>query len=385
MKDLNNFKDWLMANKKFSKGYISATCARVNRIGEVYDIETEYEKDKCAELLDDFTYTARDAKEGLLPDVRISISGSYVKGLASLKNALKIYIEYLDALELNFEFARVNPCVYAPRWEPMSKNFYRMSDDMPHDDYFDIMRQMEGEYERIFGFGRDEFFRKICKANIEQIHVILSPEIKKKTYKTDDCDIAKKICELVQKKHGNIHEQDILEILRKKVNFKEKILGEFCPEEKPYIILYYKAIGGKTKGEKIARLAQVLAHEYMHYMEYAYCSVMGTTYYQNEFLSEAMADFFGVLYLIHSIGYHSASLRTEKIDVARSRYDEWVKREGTPWPYAEALYFYSVDGISMGFSNDYDVYNKHGSKDKLIRVFKECLDSVYAHSILLNE
>lgn len=68
----------------------------------------------------------------------------------------------------------------------------------------------------------------------------------------------------------------------------------------------------------------------MHYVEYVYCSVVGTTYYQNEFLSEAMADFFSVLYLIHSIGYPSASLRTETIDVARSRYDEWVKMEYTP-------------------------------------------------------
>ncbi|MBE6692999.1 MAG: hypothetical protein E7586_06765 [Ruminococcaceae bacterium] len=96
MKDLNNFKDWLIANKKLSKGAISATCARVNRILEKYDVENEYIKDKCAELLEDFTYTTQDAKNGLLPNVTIIIAGSYVKGLASLRNALKIYIEYLD-------------------------------------------------------------------------------------------------------------------------------------------------------------------------------------------------------------------------------------------------------------------------------------------------
>ena len=96
MKDLNNFKEWLIANKKLSKGAISATCARVNRIAEEYNIEDEYIKDKCAELIDDFTYTAQDARNGLLPNVKISIAGSYVKGLSSLKNALKLYVEFLD-------------------------------------------------------------------------------------------------------------------------------------------------------------------------------------------------------------------------------------------------------------------------------------------------
>jgi len=96
MKDLNNFKEWLIANKKLSKGAISSTCARVNRIAEEYNIEDEYIKDKCAELIDDFTYTAQDARNGLLPNVKISIAGSYVKGLSSLKNALKLYVEFLD-------------------------------------------------------------------------------------------------------------------------------------------------------------------------------------------------------------------------------------------------------------------------------------------------
>lgn len=96
MKDLNDFKEWLIANKKLSKGAISSTCARVNRIAEEYNIEDEYTKDKCAELIDDFTYTAQDAKNGLLPNVKISIAGSYVKGLSSLKNALKLYVEFLD-------------------------------------------------------------------------------------------------------------------------------------------------------------------------------------------------------------------------------------------------------------------------------------------------
>lgn len=96
MKDLNNFKEWLIANKKLSKGAISATRARVNRIAEEYNIEDEYIKDKCAELIDDFTYTAQDARNGLLPNVKISIAGSYVKGLSSLKNALKLYVEFLD-------------------------------------------------------------------------------------------------------------------------------------------------------------------------------------------------------------------------------------------------------------------------------------------------
>jgi len=248
----------------------------------------------------------------------------------------------------------------------------------------ELLMKMEGEYECILGFGRDEFFKKACKERIERIPVILSPDIKHITYKTDEADIAKEICELAKRTRGDISEMEVLAILRKRVNFEDRLLGEFYSDDKPYIVLYYNAIGGKTKEEKIAGLAQVLAHEYMHYMEYVYCSSFGSAHYQNKLLSEAMADFFGVLYLLHSIRYRFSQCVPQKKAAAERRYSLWLKHFGSCWPYAEALRFYSVGGIEMGFAFNYQDYEAHGSVEKLVNVFKKCTNANSAYGILVN-
>lgn len=88
------FRIWLI-NRGMAANTAASVCSRVNRIKEAYDIENEYAKDRCAELLEDFTYTAHDAKAGTLPNVNIVINGSYLTGLKSLKKALEHYVEYL--------------------------------------------------------------------------------------------------------------------------------------------------------------------------------------------------------------------------------------------------------------------------------------------------
>ena len=92
----DTFQEWLVNNKKLKENTAVSINSRINRMKEEYTIEYEYMKDGCAELLSDFTYTAEDAKNGIIPNVRINISGSYLKGLRSLKRALILYVEYLD-------------------------------------------------------------------------------------------------------------------------------------------------------------------------------------------------------------------------------------------------------------------------------------------------
>ncbi len=245
----------------------------------------------------------------------------------------------------------------------------------------DLLGKMEGEYECILGFGRDEFFGEACKKPIERIPVILSPEIRKRTYKRSDAEIAKQICDLFKQQDGNVTEQEIMAILQQsKTVITHKILGEFIKADKPYIILYYKAIGGKTREEKVAGLANVLAHEYMHYMEYRYCLSKGVASSENEKLSEAMADFFGVLHIL-KYKYYAAR---EKETVAEDRYNAWKRYFGSSWPYAEALHFYSVDDITMGFSTEYSDYDNFGSVEKLRKVFCESYDPDIAYNTLLQ-
>ena len=71
----------IVNNKKLKENTAGSINSRINRIKEEYTIEHEYIKDGCAELLSDFTYTAEDAKNGSIPNVRITISGSYLKSL----------------------------------------------------------------------------------------------------------------------------------------------------------------------------------------------------------------------------------------------------------------------------------------------------------------
>lgn len=247
----------------------------------------------------------------------------------------------------------------------------------------DLLMRMEGEYECIMAFGRDEFFTNACQERIDRIPVILSPEIKKKTYKLSDDEIAKQICELAQKKGGNVTEKEITAILKNKEGFTDLISGEFVKLEEPYIVLYYHAIGGKTREELVAGLANVLAHEYMHYMEYRYCLSKGVASGKNKKLSEAMADFFGVLYLLQRRWFINYALN-EKTHVAERRYNGWVDRFGTCWPYAEALHFYTVNADIMGFSHDYGNYIKHGAINKFIEVFINSFDHQRAYRIMTN-
>ena len=266
----------------------------------------------------------------------------------------------------------------------ITKGHFKLYPDAVLDGIDDeLLMRMEGEYECIMAFGRDEFFTKACQERIERIPVILSPEKKKKTYKLGDAEIAKQICELVQKKGNNVTEKEIMAILKNKDGFTDLITGEFIKEPEPKIILYYNAIGGKTRQKRIAGLANVLAHEYMHYMEYRYCLLRGVTSYKNEKLSEAMADFFGVLYVLQRKCFSNYALN-EKASVAEHRYNEWVNRFGTCWPYAEALHFYTVNGNTMGFSFDYANYVNHGAIKKLIEVFINSFDPRCAYRIMTN-
>ena len=283
---------------------------------------------------------------------------------------------FVSSLQLYFDFADTSFDVMG--YVPMNNgHFYRLADDMPADIYFDMLSILEGEYEHIMGWGRDLLGLYNKCDRIERIPVVLSPAIKKKTYKADENYWSQKIYELSLKKNGDITKEEVLQILKKK-SFTDHITGEFCigyNQFGPHIILYYNVIHGVTIEEKLANFANVLAHEYMHYMEWRYCSAMGVMHYSNENLSEAMADFFAVLY---SIKCNNA----EPTKVAHTRYETWVKRFGSRWPYAQALHFCTISGNRIDYSDHYTDYETHGSVDKLIAVFDNCYQPDIAYNIL---
>jgi hypothetical protein len=283
-------------------------------------------------------------------------------------------------------FAFVDAGAKVTRYVPMNEDhFYRLATDMPPKSCFDMLNALEGHYETIMGWGRDLFGleRPIIQGRLERIPVVFSPVIKKKTYKADDNYKSNKIAELAREKHGEITQAEILDIMNQE-SFTTEIAGEFYSgydQFGPHIVLYYNVIGGVTFEQKLANFAQVLAHEYMHYMEYRYCSANGVSFYRNEEVSEAMADFFSVAY---AIKWHKCLHSGELVKVAHECYNLWKERFYSPWPYAQALLFYKVCGKTMAFSDDYTDYEIHGSIQKLVSVFCSCTDINQAYNILKN-
>lgn len=113
----DSFKDWLVNSGKVKESTANTINSRINRIKEAYSLEYLYAKDGCAELLEDFTYTAEDVKNGILPNVQINISGSYLKGLRSLKRALALYVEYLDTYIPQTPVPNNTGCVFKGNFE----------------------------------------------------------------------------------------------------------------------------------------------------------------------------------------------------------------------------------------------------------------------------
>lgn len=93
--ELNDFKDWLKKTG-ISARACNDVISRLRRIGKEYDVLDEYAKDKCVELLEKFTYTAQNRRNGEEPKVDIIIDGDYCSGISSLKSALNHFVDFLN-------------------------------------------------------------------------------------------------------------------------------------------------------------------------------------------------------------------------------------------------------------------------------------------------
>lgn len=174
------FKEWLVLKGKQSNT-ASSINARINRIKEEYSVEYEYVKDGCAELLEDFTYTAKDAQNGIIPNVRIQIAGSYLKGLHSLKRALVLYIEYLDTYTPQITPAQNAKCVFrgtfddfksftGPKWRNKIQAITKSQKlNTVHCECCGKKRTLEAAHRN--GFERNDIIKKILDS-----HYLVAPD-----------------------------------------------------------------------------------------------------------------------------------------------------------------------------------------------------------------
>ena len=154
----------------------------------------------------------------------------------------------------------------------------------------------------------------------------------------------------------------VSEVLWKYKPITDNICGEFYGGVEPYIVLYYNNFDKPSVSNQqfLAAIAKTLAHEYLHYLHYAFAEEKFSD--AEEGLKEALADFFGVLYSINCGDKYA-------LEAAENRYDLWKKREGSGWPYADALWFYRVHGKEMEYSSNYSDYECFGCIGKFVQIF----------------
>lgn len=225
----------------------------------------------------------------------------------------------------------------------------------------DLCGRIESEYrELVYHFARD-----ILGGYFEQdfpplIKVILCKECPSKIYLNSDAYVAKKINELI-KLGKTVSSADVSKILR----FNMRIAGEFVPGNVPYIKIYFNQFDTESMEEYVSSVMNVLAHEFAHYLEYEYCKCYKVQHYQDARVSEAIADFFGSLFSCYRSGIIITSF---DFAVVEKRYNGWIEREGSGWPYAYALHFLHAPYKSK-FS-EYSEAELDAACEKLRRVFK---------------
>jgi hypothetical protein len=93
------FKDWL-SNKYNSEGTINARLANCLTVCEYEgDLDEHFPKDSCETIISNLTYSTDDERHKRKPRHNIPINGNIRNGTATLKQAVKLYIEFKKDME----------------------------------------------------------------------------------------------------------------------------------------------------------------------------------------------------------------------------------------------------------------------------------------------
>jgi hypothetical protein len=96
----NEFETWLKEGyvtrngtplEKRPRGDALSRCRRVEKYEG--DLDAHFKKDKMRSLLESLTYTKADQEAGVSPQHTIPIDGNILNGTASLRNAVKLYLQ----------------------------------------------------------------------------------------------------------------------------------------------------------------------------------------------------------------------------------------------------------------------------------------------------
>ena len=211
---------------------------------------------------------------------------------------------------------------------------------------------------------REDLVKAISSEYWGNIRVILKKECPCKEYKNSDEYFDKKIRELLDR-----GEKITITKAEQLMRFTDRITGKYVQGD-PRIYIYYNQFDANCWDEYIAQIRNTLAHEYVHHLEDMYCMKFRIKPFMDARVSEAVADFGGVFYSISRGGTKGGQY---DLDVAQQRYDAWVDRLDSSWPYANA--YYLVYKMPNPLHVNFDDYHRYGAFDKFCDVF-ECLTDV---------
>ena len=136
-----------------------------------------------------------------------------------------------------------------------------------------------------------------------------------------------------------------------------------------------------------AQLSNCLAHEYFHFLHNFFVgssfSKRGRQPFSTDVVKESLADFFA---LVYSLFNDDPILECPNQRYAAQRYNSWVKRYGSSWPYAYALCFYYNDcDKPVSYSDYYKDYYRNGCRNKFMQVLETSKKSMQeAFNLLIN-
>ena len=88
---VHQFKDWLKTTKNQKSRTVSSRVTNIRTVGKYYDILKEFSIDECQSVLDDLQFSKNDSE----PKTSIVIEGNYYNGLATYRQAVRLFVEFL--------------------------------------------------------------------------------------------------------------------------------------------------------------------------------------------------------------------------------------------------------------------------------------------------
>ena len=87
------FRDWL--DGRYSATVAATRWSSAQRVELAYgNLDGHFERDELADLIHQLTYSTADQRADIAPRARIEIDGNARTGLASLKQAVRLYRDY---------------------------------------------------------------------------------------------------------------------------------------------------------------------------------------------------------------------------------------------------------------------------------------------------